>query len=205
MAVLLDILGAIVIGGLLILMLVTFQYQLTDNAERQMFTRQLATHMENATTQLNYVMGMAGLGMDDPNSVVTHADERFFQFQTMWDYEDYQVGGISSVFPKTLSVGLHEQAGGEAGDRAILVRDITDPGHPEVLEDMGYVFWVDEVSFKYYDAEGTLLAEPVNLAAIRSVEMQIGFRRSAPRMDGRDLTSRVQIRCYLMNMYLQDS
>ncbi|MDD4224473.1 MAG: hypothetical protein PHD87_07820 [Candidatus Cloacimonetes bacterium] len=214
MSVLLDILGAIMIGGLVLLMLITFNYQITETAERQMYQRFMTEHVEESTKQLNYVVGMAGLGIDDPSQAILIAQDSLFMFSTLWDHEQYQLGDIGSLFPQNVSIALYDEGSAlssvsEGFGSVVEIRtsnpDITDPAAQTLLEPYGFIFWVDELQFRYYDKSGALLSGTVDPQLVRAVEMLLTFRREAPRLGSPDLSSRLQLKCYLMNTFLQDT
>ncbi|HNZ07388.1 MAG TPA: hypothetical protein PK802_03680 [Candidatus Cloacimonadota bacterium] len=200
MSVLLDIIGSVIIAGLLLIMLTTFQYQLTETAERHMYAASMASHMEQASTRLNHLIGLAGLGIEDPRQAVVIASENRFIFRSYWDFEKDTMGATSGP-PNVLSIVLVEDAN-EAMGSAVLIRQGNDAYIEDdvVLENMGYIFWVKELKYKYYDLYGH---ETHNTDEVRSVDIMLTFRREGPMMDSRGLENRLQLRCYLMNTWLQ--
>lgn len=200
MSVLLDILGSVIIAGLLLIMLITFQYQLTETAERHMYAASMARHMEQASTRLNHLIGLAGLGIEDPRQAVVIASENRFIFRSYWDFQNDRMGATSGP-PNVLSIVLVDDANGALGS-AVLIRQGDDAYIEDdvVLENMGYIFWVEELKYRYYDLYGH---ETNNTDEVRSVDVMLTFRREGPMMDSRGLENRLQLRCYLMNTWLQ--
>ena len=196
----LDILGAVIVGGLLLIMLITFQFQITETAERQMYAATMASHMERASTRLNYVIGLAGLGIEDPKQAVVRADEDVFVFRSYWDFQNDAMGPTSGD-PNFISLSLRD-SNGQLG-KAIEIRQGTDANIEDdaVLENMGYIFWVDRLGFSYFDIDNNPSTET---PAIRAAELRMTFRRPGPMMDSRPLTNRLQLKCFLMNTYLQE-
>lgn len=213
MPVLIDVLGSIVIGGILLIMLITFNIRITETGERQMYERYMTEHIEEATKQLNYVVGMAGIGIEDPYEAVFVADEDLFMFRTLWDHEEYQLGEIGGLFPQNVSIALYDSSSAIShtqlstdSPKVIEIRTSgpleSDPANQSLMEPYGFIFWVDDLRFRYYDISDNLLPDPVNPQLVRSVELLLTFRRDPPRLDGRDLENRLQMKCYLMNPYM---
>ncbi|HOY84288.1 MAG: hypothetical protein LHW45_02235 [Candidatus Cloacimonetes bacterium] len=200
MSVILDVLGAVILGGLVLIMLITFQYQITETAERNMYAASMADHMEQASTRLNHVIGLAGLGIEDPKLAVVRADSDAFVFRSYWDYNNNAIGPTSGE-PNFVSISLRESNG--ALGKAIEIRQGTDANIEDdpVLENMGYIFWVDDLGFRYFNIDNNPSTETT---AIRAAELRMTFRRPGPLMDSRPLTNRLQLKCFLMNTYLQE-
>ncbi len=196
----LDILGAVIVGGLLLLMLITFQFQITETAERNMYAASMADHMEQASTRLNHIIGLAGLGIEDPKQAVVRADGDAFVFRSYWDYNSNAIGPTSGD-PNYVSISLRESNG--ALGKAIEIRQGTDANIEDdaVLENMGYIFWVDDLSFVYYDLYDNQTQDPT---VVRAADIRMSFQRPGPMMDSRPLTNRLQLKCFLMNTYLQE-
>ncbi|MFO8145099.1 MAG: hypothetical protein R6T89_05170 [Candidatus Syntrophosphaera sp.] len=210
MPVLMDVLGAIVIGGIVLILLITFNFQITESAERQMYERFMTEHIEEATKQLNYVVGMAGIGIEDPTLAVHTADEDLFVFKSMWDHLHYQLGDVSTdPFPQYVSIKVYDSENAlspvsEQFGKVLEIRNdqfATDPASQSLIEPLGFIFWVDDLRFRYYDINDAQTSTP---ADVRAVELLLSFRRDPPRLGGRDLTNRVQMKCYLMNPYMND-
>lgn len=216
MPVLIDVLGAIVIGGIVLILLITFNFQITETAERQMYERYMTEHIEESTKQLNYVVGMAGLGIPDPDTAFVATDEDNFMFKTLWDHEHYQIGEVGSVFPQNVSLGLYD-SGSEQYPNVMQIRSSppkiedhstlyynSSTDYVEILEPYGFIFWVDDLHFKYYDIDDNETTTP---ADVRAVELWLTFSREAPRVyePKRYLTNKVQIKCYLMNTFMNES
>jgi len=218
MPVLIDVLGAVAIGGLVLIMLITFNYQITETAERQMYERFMTEHIEEATKQLNYVMGMSGLGIDNPDNMCVVASDNLFMFKTLWDHVHYQIGQVGSMFPQNVSIALYDN---ESAQYPKVVEIRSSPpaiinhstlyynsaiDHVKVLEPFGFIFWVDDLEFRYYDIDDNLLTGTVDTQVdktkVRAVELLLTFRRDPPRLGGTDLTNRVQLKCYLMNTFM---
>lgn len=201
MGVLIDVLGAVIIGGLLLMMLITFQYQITETAERQMYAATMASHLEQASTRLNKLIGLAGLGIEDPKDAVVVADTNQVIFRTYWDCVN-DVMGATSGDPYFVRIKLEDDANGAMGKAVVLRQsdDLANIDSGTVLENMGYIFWVDRLRFVYYDIDGNETTEAVQ---VRAAELMLTFRREAPRMGSRDLTNRLQLKCFLSNTYLQ--
>lgn len=200
MGVILDILGAVALGGLVLIMLITFQYQLKETADRQMYAATMASHMEQASTRLNNVISLAGLGIEDPKDAVVLANDSVFVFRSYWDFLSDTMGPTSGD-PNILSISLHA-SNGELG-KAIEIRQGTDANINDdtVLQNMGYIFWVDDLRFEYFDIDGNLSTEA---PAIRAANVMLSFRRPGPLSGSRDLTNRLQLKCFMTNTYLQE-
>ncbi|MGC9362780.1 MAG: hypothetical protein ACP5F3_07620, partial [Candidatus Syntrophosphaera sp.] len=173
----------------------------------------MTEHIEESTKQLNYVVGMAGLGIPDPDTSFVVTDEDNFMFKTLWDHEQYQIGEVGNLYPQNVSLALYDSGSADypkvmqirssppaiTDHSTLYYNSVTD--HVEILEPYGFIFWVDDLHFKYYDIDG---GETTTPADVRAVELWLTFRRDPPRLGGRDLTNRVQLKCYLMNPYMNE-
>jgi hypothetical protein len=81
MNLIIDILGALVIGSMLMLMMITFQYQLKDTADAAIFMTGMIDHMQKSTTKLNELISFAGIGMT-PTTTITTAGTTRLAFRT---------------------------------------------------------------------------------------------------------------------------
>lgn len=198
MSVILDILGAVIIAGLLLLMLMGFQFHVTETAQRHIFASSMVHHMENAASRLNHVIGMAGLGVDSPQNAVARADANAFVFRSYWDFHNDKLGNTREQ-PNYISISLRDSP--ESTGKAIELRqgNSTNIATHTILEDMGYIFWVDDLNFVYFDVNGSPTKDTKK---VRSVDVRMTFRRGGPFIDTRDLTNKLQVKCYLMNTYL---
>ena len=186
MNLIIDILGALVIGSMLMLMMITFQYQLKDTADAAIFMAGMVDHMQKSTTKLNELISFAGIGMT-PTTTITTAGTTRLAFRTKWDYTT-----------NTISATIHtinlELADSTAVGRSLLVKQDN-----VVLDKMSYIQWVDQLGFRYFDIDDHVTTTP---ASVRSIEYRITFRHHAPSMGAEPLHTRLQMRCYLMNAYL---
>ena len=188
MSVILDLISSAIIAGLLIVMMITFQYQLRDTAQRALYTATMVDHMDMAATKINQVIALAGVGMPADSAVISTNASRL-TFRTYWSYQTNQLtDDVHSIMLKIADSGT--QFG-----KALM---ITEDG--VVLDDAGYIFFIDAISFVYYDVrdEATTLAKDV-----RAMDVLLTFRRPSPMGAGRDVVSKIQIKCFIMNSYLK--
>jgi len=188
MNVILDVLGAMIIGSMLLLMMVTFQYGMRESADRALYMREMIDNMDTAATKLNAVIALAGIGFQ-PNESVIHATQDSLVFRTYWDYQNDRLG----FSPITLSIKLSDMP--SPYGRALSIRQDGVP-----LNDLGYIFWVDGLKFKYYTKTNALTTQA---ADVRGTEAWLTFFRNPPRADGAVLRQRLQVRCYFMNAYMR--
>lgn len=188
MNVILDVLGAVIIGSMLLLMMITFQYQMQESADRALYMKDMIDNMDTAATKLNAVIALAGIGFDPDNTVLYAAPDSLV-FQTYWDYQNDQLG----FAPSTLSIKLATMP--SPYGKALTIRQDGVP-----LNNLGYIFWVDGLKFKYFDKVGTLTT---NASKVRSTEAWLSFFRSPPRADGSVLRNRLQVKCFFMNAYMR--
>lgn len=188
MNVILDLIGSAMIASLLILMMITFQYQLRDTAERTLFTATMIDHMDAAASKLNSVIALAGIGMPADSAVVSAETSRMV-FRTYWNYED----NVLTPAPHSIMIKVVD-TGTEYGKALTIVQD----GVP--LTDLGYIFYIDAISFKYYTKLDVLTT---TARSVRSAEIFLTFRRDPPRGEGPVLRTKIQIKCFLMNSYMR--
>ncbi|MDD2209700.1 MAG: hypothetical protein PHY41_01900 [Candidatus Cloacimonetes bacterium] len=188
MGVILDIIGAFVIGGMLLLMVISFQFQMQEAADRALYTQQMVDHMDQCATKLNSVVALAGVGFD-PEDAIVHATPDSLVFWTYWDYQQNQLG----VTPVKLSIKL-SNAPDPYGIAVLLAQD----GVP--LNDLGYLFWIDELKFRYYTKNDALTT---SASSARSAEIRMGFYHDPPRAGSQSIRTKLQFKCYFMNAYMR--
>ncbi len=193
MSILLDLLGALIIASLLMLMMISFQFQLQNLADRTMFSAQMLAHEQKACTELNRVIALVGVGVA-PDSMVTEATATSATFRTRWSYTT----GSLMLAPSTLQLTLSAET--SFGKQLSLTQGGT------VVKDLGYILWIEDLSFRYYDindAEVTIPTTTESVKTIRSMDVRATFKRNAPRVKETPLRTRMQMRIYFMNAYLQ--
>lgn len=189
MGAILDVLGALMIGTMLLLMMISFQFQLQDTANRSMFTASMIDHMDTAATKINAVVALAGIGYPPGQTVIT-AGSSTLKFRSYWNYESDQI----TASPVTIEIGLSNTTTGVGKALTIKQNDV-------LLSDLGYILWVESLSFRYYTVDGNLTTTP---AAVRSAEAWLTFRRDAPNPNAPILRTKLQVKCFFMNAYMRD-
>ena len=188
MNILIDLIGAAIIGSMLILMMMTFQFQLYEASDRLMYAMNMTDHMEMAATLLNNTIALAGVGIE-PGDTVVHADEDSLVFWTYWDFQTE----TKDSSPNKMSIKLAD-APNPFGTQVLITQN------DEVLQDLANIFWVDELKFRYYDINDNLTT---NEDDVMAAELRMSFFRDAPRGGSRDITTKLQFKCYFMNAYMQ--
>lgn len=188
MSVIIDLLGSAVVAGVLILMMITFQTQLRDTAQRALYAANMLDHMDNACTTINQTIAMAGVGMEVDSAFVTTESSRLI-FRSYWDCQlNKLTDGIHSVLIKLAPNGT------QWGKNMVIMQDGVN------LNNTGYIFYISDVNFVYYNKDGAVTTTP---REVRSVEARLTFRQSSPTGRGGDVISRILIKCYVMNSYLK--
>ncbi|MDD3096900.1 MAG: hypothetical protein PHU99_04210 [Candidatus Cloacimonetes bacterium] len=188
MGVILDLIGAFVIGGMLILMVMSLQFQLQEAADRAYYLKDMVDHMDQCATKLNSVVALAGVGLD-PEDAIIYATADSLVFWTYWDYQQDQLG----ITPVQLSIKLSD-APDPYGIAVVLAQD----GVP--LDDLGYLFWIDELMFRYYTKNDVLTT---SASAARAAEIRMGFYHDPPRSGSQSIRTKLQFKCYFMNAYMR--
>lgn len=208
MSILIDLLGALMIATLLLLMMITFQLQLRDTADRTIFAAQMMTHVQTSCKELNSLIAMASINIayspsntNDPAKLaVTNAKKDRLEFQTWWDFSDSIMTAQANTV--TIEIGPSSPVGKQL--------NITQAANP--IYEFRPILWIDDIQFKYFNINGDSLtyasligAQDIqNKNAITSIETMLTFKRIPPRVtDVKPLTVRVQMRCYLMNRHLK--
>lgn len=188
MSIIIDLLGSAVIAGLLILMLITFQTQLRDTAQRALFTANMLDHMDQACTKINQTIALAGVGMEVDSTIVTAESSRLI-FRTYWDYQQNKLSDtIHSVLIKVATTG------NQWGKNLVIMQDGVN------MNDTNHILYISAVGFVYYDKDDIVTTDVRN---VRSVEALLTFRQATPSGRGSDVVSLIQIKCFLMNSYLK--
>lgn len=195
MGVLLDLLGALMIATLLMLMMISFQFQLQDTANRTIFAAQMMTHEQTACKELNNLIALAGVNLPIDSIAVTLADSNRMAFRTYWDYSN----NVLTLNANTISFTLKNNTTDFGREL-----DILQSSSP--VYDLGSILWLEDLSFYYYDINGYGLGNVVvgdTRKEIFSVDVNMTFRRDPPTINTTPLRTKVQLRCYLMNRYLR--
>lgn len=188
MNVMLDILGAVIIGGMLLMMMITFQYSLREAADRAMYIKEMLDHMDMAAKRLNAVVALAGIGFT-PTDTVNYATADSLVFKTYWDYQNDTLGAS----PNTISIRLANMP--SPWGKALIIRQNGVP-----LNDMGQIFWVENIKFLYHNKNNALTT---NIKDVRDAELHLSFFRNPPRADGKVLRNKLEIKCFFMNAYMR--
>ncbi|HNT51942.1 MAG TPA: hypothetical protein PKH19_00970 [Candidatus Syntrophosphaera sp.] len=188
MSIILDIIGSVIIGSLLLLMLITFQYRMQEAGDRYVFMQEMTEHIDLAAVKLNKVIALAGVGFP-ANTTVVHAATDSLVFNTYWNYE---TDSLQST-PVTISIRLTTLPS-PYGKTLVIRQD----GVP--LNDLGYIFWVTGLSFKYYDRYDALTTTKAN---VRAAELWLTFSRASTPTGSPDLINKIQVKCFLMNTYMR--
>lgn len=196
MGVMLDVVGGMIIGGTLLLMVMTFQLQLQENAMRLYYTGSMISHMDDVAETINHVFSMVGIGYGKeqvetkPDEIVcVVANENTIKFRTYWDYEKDEL----SEEPHTVEIVLNE-----AEDGWGRVLNVIQDG--EIIFPMGHILFIEDMKLGYYDKDDAITTDRTD---IMSAEVLLTFRRESPWKPDQPLRSNLQLKCYFMNRYLQ--
>ena len=188
MNVLIDLLGASIIASMLVLMMITFHFQMYEATDRTLFTMNMIDHMDMCATKFNSVIALAGIGFD-PDDAVIHATPDSLVFNTYWNFQTDQI----QAYPVTLTIRL-ASVPNPYGTAVVILQD----GVP--LDDLGHLFWINQLKFRYYNKNDVLTTDATK---VRSAEVRINFFRQAPRLDGKPIIAKLQFKCFFMNAYLR--
>ncbi|MDD2228480.1 MAG: hypothetical protein PHY48_03605 [Candidatus Cloacimonetes bacterium] len=189
MSVLLDVLGSVIIGGMLILMMMTFQLQLHESAGRIYYMSSMIDHMDVAATKVNKTFALAGIGIP-PDSVCVIAATNRVVFKTFWNCNSDTLSATRHLIEMKIATVTNPYGG-----KALL---LTQDGAP--MEDLGYIFYIEAMVIKYFDKNDAQTTQP---GLVRSAEIFFTFRRDSPWNPTQPLRSNLQVKCFFMNSYLQ--
>ncbi len=211
MSVLLDIIGSVIIGGMLLLMIFTFTTQLTETAQRAIYTATMIDYMDQAGTKINALIALAGIGIP-VEDVVVYANSDSLVFRTKWSYDqDVLTEDIHTIHLKV------EPGTNDLGNVITIKQDnnlISNPAYISYIDTYvdatkvryyGYILYVDSLKFKYFDAMDTEIVNPniTTRKSIISTGIELGFKRDAVGLVNRPLRTSLYIRCFFMNSYLR--
>lgn len=188
MGAILDVLGALMIGTMLLLMMISFQFQLQDTANRAMYTASMIDHMDTAATKINSVIALAGIGYPPGQTVVTAGTNRLV-FNTYWNYDLNQITPV----PVTIEIGISSTTTGVG--KALTIRQ-----NGTLLNDLGYILWVEDLAFRYFNRDDVLTN---TASAVRSAEAWLTFRRDGITPASTPLRTKLQVKCFFMNAYMR--
>lgn len=188
MSFIIDLIGAAIIGSMLVLMMITFQFQMHEAVDRSLYTINMIDVMDQTATKLNSVIALAGVGYT-PATAVKYATADSLVFYTYWNFQTDQLGGS----PVTLSIKLSNMP--NPYGTAVVLRQNGVP-----LTDLGYLFWINELKFRYYTKTDVLTT---TAADVRSAEVRLAFFRNPPRAGSKPINTKLQFKCYFMNAYMR--
>lgn len=197
MGAILDVLGALMIGTMLLLMMMSFQMQLRETADRTIYASYMMSHEQVACKELNGLIALAGVNIPIDELAVTEASPTRMAFQTYWDYQN----NVMTTTANTISFTLNANAT-DVG-RELNILQSASP-----VYNLGAILWLEDLQFYYYDIDNTYLGQTVTGNArlnIYSVDVGMTFKRDAPNSHTTPLRTKVQLRCYMMNRYLRYS
>ncbi|MDD3535336.1 MAG: hypothetical protein PHC50_04230 [Candidatus Cloacimonetes bacterium] len=189
MGVLLDVLGSVIIGGTLLLMIMSFNLQMQETSSRIYYTSSMIEHMEEVAQNVNHVFSMAGIGFNKDDQICVTASQTAIKFKTFWNYET----DVLDQEPHQIEIRLDTAPTGTGK-----VLDVIQDG---IVYPLGHILFIEDMKLKYYnksDAATTVLKD------IMSAEVLLTFRRDSPWRPDRPLRSNLQLKCYMMNRYLQE-
>jgi hypothetical protein len=188
MGVLLDVLGSIVIGAMLIMMMFTFQIQMQESSQRILYVASMVEHMDMAATKVNKTFALAGIGIPSDSVCVTAGTNRVV-FKTFWNCDSDTL----SATRNTIEMRIADVA--NPYGKALI---ITQNGTP--LTDNGYIFYIEAMSIRYYDKNDAVTTTP---GLVRSADFLLTFRRDSPWNPNSPLRTNIQVKCFFMNSYLK--
>jgi hypothetical protein len=200
MSVLIDILGSLMIATLLLLMMITFQMQLQETADRTIFAAQMMTHVQKACKELNNIIGLASVNIPFEDVAVITAHRDSMRFLTYWDYKN----NLMTNTVNTISITLAPEDSLSDFGRDFGIIQIVQT--PSPVYDLGSILWLEDLRFEYFDINGNSLGETVTgdtRKNIFSVDIKMTFKRDPPMIQSTPLRVRVQLRSHLMNRYLR--
>lgn len=188
MNLIIDLIGAAIVGSLLVMMLITFHFQMFEAADRMAYTVNMIDHMDQTATRLNSVIALAGVGFT-PTEAILHATPDSLVFRTYWDFQNDQIG----FAPVRFCIKLANMPN-PWGTAVVLLQDNVP------LNDMGHLFWINELKFRYLTKTD---AFTTTASQARSAEVRVSYFRPAPRPGGRPIITKLQFKCYFMNAYMR--
>lgn len=194
MNVLLDLLGALMIATLLLLMMITFQLQLRETADRTIFAALMMDHVQASCRELNNILALAGVGYRKEDVVITTAQPTQLIYNTYWDYQ----GNVKTSVSNTIDLSLDSLE--TAVGKRLLIEQSSNP-----VYSLDAIFYLEDLRFVYYNTAGASLGASVTgdtRKDIYSVDVNMTFKRKAPVVNTTDIRTRIQLRCHLMNRYL---
>jgi len=188
MSVILDVLGSIIIGAMLVLMMMTFQLQMQEAAGRLYYISSMIEHMDTAANKLNKTIALAGIGIP-ADSLCVVAEASRLVFRTYWDCNSDTLSNVRHIIEIKIA---------DSGNEYGRTLQISQDGSP--LEDLGYILYIENVVFNYFDKND---AATTSIGAARAAEILLTFRRDSSWHPERPLRSNLQVKCFFMNSYLQ--
>ncbi len=188
MSAIIDVMGSFLIGSILLLMMITFQYQMQETAARTMFSANMMSHIDDAATYINHVIALAGIGVN-PINAVTVAQPNRMAFRTYWDYNAKAVSSVLNTIEIRLSPIVTP-----VGTALSIYQN------GQLIEEMGQIMWVEHLHFTYFNRLDQVTITP---SAVRATEIRLTFKRDPPRMGTAPVRAHLQIKCYLMNTYMR--
>ncbi len=190
MGVMLDIIGSIIIGGSLLLMMMTFQLQMQETSSRIYYTGSMIEHMDSVAENINHVFSMVGIGYNIDDNVCELASQSAIRFKTYWNFVDDELDQESH----TIEIKLND-----TGDEFGKVLNVIQDG--SVIHPLGHIMFIESMKLQYFNKNDVATN---TLKDIMSAEVLLTFRRDSPWRPEQPLRSNLKLKSYLMNRYLQE-
>ncbi|MCD4817982.1 MAG: hypothetical protein K8S23_04780 [Candidatus Cloacimonetes bacterium] len=185
MSIIFDIIGALAIGGLILITMLTTLFNIHFSTQDIAMSVVLYENVQQSCEVVHSILSTVALKMPI-DSVFVLTEENKFSFYSRWN-----------ILNENLDTNPHIYT-------IYLDQVITDIGKDLVIEQDGTqlivfhpVFWLDNIEFHYLDIDDNETSSP---QLIRSIQANLKFSRTSSNLDNPALFTEVTIWNYLKNI-----
>lgn len=178
MQAIIDVIGALAIGGLVLITMLTTLFNVQFTSHDIARSVLLYDNVQKTCEMMHGVLAIVAIDMPVDSVFITMSTDEF-SFYSKWNILADQLDSSTHIYRIYQDTTLTE-----FGAELILTQDGND------TQLLSHLLWVRDLEFVYLDAAD---AETNNLSLIRTVRADIEFRRTSTNMDRNDLNTNISL------------
>lgn len=195
MGAMLDVIGATIAGGVLILFILNSMFTIQALAFNTNMASNLIDITETVSSNLSTILDLVGSDIDSRPNAIWEADSTKFRFQAEFDVNDD--GHLTDT-----DITIEQITDGNSNKQLLVYHD-DDTNN--ILLGPFRIDNNDNLNFTYYDEFNNVIGSGASLNDIRSVRVEIPFYDEGMNLTGsqqRDLVHNIVIWKFFKNLYL---
>jgi hypothetical protein len=188
MQAIIDVIGALAIGGLILITMLTTLFNVQFTSHDIARSVLLYDNVQKSCELFHSVLATVALNMP-VDSVFIRTEATRFTFYSKWNILHDRL----DTFPHQYDIFL-EHRDSESGS---LLRCRQNGNETNFLD---MIMWLDELHFTYLDGSDNVTNSPF---LIKNIQVDLSFRRTASAMDRNDLNTNITLWSYLKNISIK--